>query len=387
MIGTEVYFHYNPDLHPSRFISQAPNDSSHPPTQHQPIVPAFYKDRPKLWFRLVRGEFEACGVQSDSRRAHFVLRALDKEEAKIVAGTLEITPVGAHFSAIERTLVNRYSPSIEKRVDTFISLASNPIVDGSNLASLMDELCLAVCGLTPKLLALSAFRRALPEGISRVLPEPSEDINITEYALEAERLMLRPSNLLSHAVTAIKASHTRQNFSKPPLFQNDFDKNGLNDAGICWYHARYDTKANKCRLGCRRSPHVVAAPTVVDRPNHPTISPQLLYLPSSDRTWLVDSGSTCSLIPTRSLGPPIFHLRAANDSVIPVYGTSRIDINLRAKSVSVLVFLADVASPILGADFLLHDLLLDMSGSCLRHPDLSIAATLISGPPALLHNV
>ena len=83
---------------------------------------------------------------------------------------------------------------------------------------------------------------------------------------------------------------------------------------------------------------------------------------SSGVSFLVDSDASVSVIPVslvhpRSRSPPLpeLALRAANDSVISVYGSRSVSLDLGFGRLFRWVFLlADVQQAILGADFLSH---------------------------------
>ena len=90
-----------------------------------------------------------------------------------------------------------------------------------------------------------------------------------------------------------------------------------------------------------------------------------IYDPISHHTFLIDSGSVCSIIPatpTDKRFPSTPALRAANGSSINTYGKRSLTISLGLRRSFVWIFtVADVTQPIIGADFLQHnELLVDM---------------------------
>lgn len=100
--------------------------------------------------------------------------------------------------------------------------------------------------------------------------------------------------------------------------------------------------------------------------------------------FLVDSGSVISIIPRtwhhRKVQPTDFKLYAANGTVIETYGdqTLKLDIGLR-RELKWSFIVANVQSPIIGADFLTHHgLLIDLQGRRLldRLTKLSVTGTL-----------
>ena len=97
---------------------------------------------------------------------------------------------------------------------------------------------------------------------------------------------------------------------------------------------------------------------------------------SSGRKFLVDTGAQVSVIPPTSAQKKHrhdgFHLQAVNSSPIATYGSQLLTLDLGLRRTFRWVFvIADVQSPILGADFLRHfGLMVDV-----RHSELSDGLT------------
>ena len=109
--------------------------------------------------------------------------------------------------------------------------------------------------------------------------------------------------------------------------------------------------------------------------------------------YLIDTGAAVSILPRSyangTLDADSLPLVAANNSTITTYGTSKriVDVGLKREN-SWTFIVADVKQPILGADFLIHYILLvDLSGRCLRdmRTGLAISATLSSIKPLSLN--
>ena len=120
----------------------------------------------------------------------------------------------------------------------------------------------------------------------------------------------------------------------------------------------------------KRSPGVVGARVCVE---YSVLQNRTFVIDqSSGASFLVDSGASVSVIPVSLVHPrsrssplPELALRAANDSVISVYGSRSVSLDLGFGCLFRWVFLlADVQQAILGADFLSHFALLV---DCTRH--------------------
>ena len=157
---------------------------------------------------------------------------------------------------------------------------------------------------------------------------------------------------------------------------------GSDTPGLCFYHTRFGSKAQKCRAPCKftmTGPPVAPAPgsfsesfqhtnqsgdtqTLLDHSvyavdNGDTAIP-LLYLTDrhSGTRFLVDSGATVSIFPAslqdQKTRPQTTPLIAANGSHIATYGTRKIRLDLGFRQTSWSFRLATVTKPILGLDFL-----------------------------------
>ncbi|GFX35425.1 retrovirus-related Pol polyprotein from transposon 297 [Trichonephila clavipes] len=115
----------------------------------------------------------------------------------------------------------------------------------------------------------------------------------------------------------------------------------------------------------------------------------------SGQKFLIDSGSEICVIPpspAMNKSPQSnFSLFAANNTKIPAYGMVRKELNLGLRRPFIWTFIiADVSSPIIGADFLKHfNLLIDLKKKDLSNPSLisksashgTVHHIITTGPP------
>ncbi|GFV69560.1 gag-pol polyprotein [Trichonephila clavipes] len=102
------------------------------------------------------------------------------------------------------------------------------------------------------------------------------------------------------------------------------------------------------------------------QPTMDSLARQIQGYRKSGQKFLIDSGSEICVIPnspTMNKSPQSnFSLFAANNTKIPAYGMVRKELNLGLRRPFIWTFIiADVSSPIIGADFLKHfNLLIDL---------------------------
>jgi hypothetical protein len=85
----------------------------------------------------------------------------------------------------------------------------------------------------------------------------------------------------------------------------------------------------------------------------------LIFLKDSKNNFnfLVDSGASISILPHSSSAPPTgTHLVGANGDVVPVWGRRRQIVTFANQDFEFDFFLAAVATPIIGMDFLTQNL-------------------------------
>lgn len=185
------------------------------------------------------------------------MRALDKEQINVVGATLEVAAPDKSFEVLQEAQLVHFYPSAEKWLDTFICLASTPAASSEQLSSLIDDIRLSLHGMSVNLLDILAFRRAIPAEVAMALPPPSDDLNLSEYALEAERIMALPSASSSSysLVAATLPGQPQKSLKKENSAWIDLNKEyvaeRLNIGGFCWHQYNYDSKAIKCRSKCQ----------------------------------------------------------------------------------------------------------------------------------------
>ncbi|GFW07522.1 uncharacterized protein TNCV_3916551 [Trichonephila clavipes] len=159
-------------------------------------------------------------------------------------------------------------------------------------------------------------------------------------AIQIQELSLQVAEL-----TRERNSSRHQRYSSDRRRSHSRSRSVNRGSGICYYHRRYKEQARKALETYQRL-------FLLDR--------------KSGQKFLIDSGSEICVIPpspTMNKSPQSnFSLFAANNTKIPAYGMVRKELNLGLRRPFIWTFIiADVSSPIIGADFLKHfNLLIDL---------------------------
>ena len=140
--------------------------------------------------------------------------------------------------------------------------------------------------------------------------------------------------------------------------------------GLCWYHARFAEKTNRCQKPCSWS----AGNGLAGRLMAANATGQFLIFVLerlSHRRFLVDTGAEISVVPPtkadRKYCQTGVTLQAANGASIATFGQRSLTLNLGLRCPFRWIFtIADVKHPIVGADFLVHhSLLVDVKNKML----------------------
>ena len=210
---------------------------------------------------------------------------------------------------------------------------------------------------------------------------------------DISQMLQQISERLARLETA-KEDHVQH---KRPRSRARSPSRNRNSQGICWYHETYQKMALRCKQPCsfQQIPSSdkgnTVATTAASGQNQISC---LFYVddPSNGMKFLVDTGSEVSLIPPphhHTLKPSSFTLHAANGTTIGTYGQKSLtlDLGLRRRFQWIFV-VADVQTPIIGADFLSSfSLNVDMTNKKLidSRTSLSVIGSISTLQPAHIH--
>ncbi|GFW88540.1 retrovirus-related Pol polyprotein from transposon 17.6 [Trichonephila clavipes] len=264
-------------------------------------------------------------------------------------------------------------------IQTVLSASSEPL---DKLAIIADKVS-EVVGSSSTICAATTVLP--PSQSSSCSVQPTMD----SLARQIQELSLQVAEL-----TRERNSSRHQRYSSDRRRSHSRSRSVNRGSGICYYHRRYKEQARKCVSPCafvqkKRVSSVIAG---MAEPSKHT-SRLFLLDRKSGQKFLIDSGSEICVIPpspTMNKSPQSnFSLFAANNTKIPAYGMVRKELNLGLRRPFIWTFIiADVSSPIIGADFLKHfNLLIDLKKK--RNPSLisksashgTVHHIITTGPP------
>lgn len=265
---------------------------SPPPPPRPPVaaiaplrLPAFWADKPALWFAHAEAQFELHRVSASRTRYSHVLSQLDQRQAAEVEDLLLAPPEDHPYETLKSELVRRLSASEEQRVREIVSEAelgdrrpsqflrhlkslagSSPIQDNLLRQLWLRRLPVQVQGILAVQADVPLDKLAeLADKIVEVTPTPVPVVHAVAAAAAPQPDFAALQRQLE-ALTAKVSSLLRDQRARPrsrsrpasagaaqaaakPAAASASSSRAEND-DLCWYHNKWGGEATKCRSPC-----------------------------------------------------------------------------------------------------------------------------------------
>ncbi|XP_066596480.1 uncharacterized protein [Prorops nasuta] len=248
----------------------------------RPKLPPFNKKELDLWFLLVESEFRASRIFDDEVKFNAVARALDTDSAIQMADVFRDPPKNNKYDYIKGIILERFKDNRKTELNRLLKEMTLGEKKPSELLRQMKNL--ARNDVSDKVIHELWIER-LPTTIAPFL-EISENLSLSGLAEVADRIVLRQKD---HSIMAASHSFRSDNTSeldliKQSILQMNKALNSVlqeikelkedrasrsrnrslsrsshqrsaspSNPGICWYHTKFGTKANKCEPECKFS--------------------------------------------------------------------------------------------------------------------------------------
>ncbi|GFW85499.1 hypothetical protein TNCV_145441 [Trichonephila clavipes] len=361
-------------------------------------LPPFWKSNVRLWIAQCDHAFTFSGISSDDTKYSALVANLDAETLSYVSDIVLSPSNSDKYHTLSQRLITQFSDSETQKIKKLLTDLQLGDEKPSHLLRKMKELSngqlqddflqsLWLQRMPPHIqtvlsassepldkLAIIADKVSEVVGSSSticaatIVPPPSQSSscsvqpNMDSLARQIQELSLQVAEL-----TRERNSSRHQRYSSDRRRSHSRSRSVNRGSGICYYHRRYKEQARKCVSPCafvqkNRVSSVIAG---MAEPSKHT-SRLFLLDRKSGQKFLIDSGSEICVIPpspTMNKSPQSnFSLFAPNNTKIPAYGMVRKELNLGLRRPFIWTFImADVSSPIIGADFLKYfNLLIDL---------------------------
>lgn len=254
--------------------------------QEQPIVnntistvsvkaPPFWKANPALWFCQLESQFETSRISLDKTKYHTAVTAIDSSILSQVSDIVLNPPTENLYLNLKTKLLERFADSDESRLK---KLLTGLVLGDKRPSQLLREMKeLAGNGLGAEALK-SLWLQRLPSQCQAILSISEDDIDrlatmadkiINVYISEASAISQNAEGLTEHDLFSqienltkrvselssdlqkYKRSESRsrsKNRSQTHSKSRSYSQSKRVD--LCWYHAKFADKANKCIKPC-----------------------------------------------------------------------------------------------------------------------------------------
>jgi len=231
-------------------------------------ISAFWRARPKLWFVSLESEFAAYKVRSDETMYRVTVRHLDEHVMLAVADVLEQPPTTGKYEMLKRTLIERFSDSLEKQMRTLLSELE--LGDKKPSVLLREMRTLAGSNISDSLLRTLWLQR-LPARIQEVLVV-LDGVSLDKLAMCADKatecagstIMAAAENSnqdglqqikqqiseLTQVVAKLSARQSRSGTKERKKFPRRERSKSAERKKICYYHRKFGEKAWQCLQPC-----------------------------------------------------------------------------------------------------------------------------------------
>ncbi|GBM74470.1 Retrovirus-related Pol polyprotein from transposon gypsy [Araneus ventricosus] len=317
-------------------------------------IPVFNRSDPGLWFVMCESTFALAtpkAITESVTKYNYIVSHLPPDSASLIRDVLMKPDATDPYSQIKKELINRSGESSQHEIRKLFSGEELGNRKPSELLRNMKRR--AECLNVADNLMLELFLQRLPSSVQTILAAVSE-LTLDKAAEIADRIIeVSPSPIETFAV-----SKKNEQSLETKLFL-EIEKLNERIDRLSFSRGRSpDRKRNQQRIAATYS--------------LPKES-RLLFIRDriTNVSFLVDTGSDVSLIPAnvyQKRNSSQQTLLAANSSNINVYGQKTLSLNFNLRRDFIWTFLiADVSTPILGADFLHYfELVPDLRNKCLR---------------------
>jgi len=231
-------------------------------------IPPFWADEPELWFAQLEGQFALGGITQDATKYAYVLANIETRHAKEVKDLITSPPADNKYEALKKAFIQRLSASQEQQIR---QLLEHEEMGDRRPSQFLRHLQSLAHATIPEQLLRTLWMGRLPSQLQAILASRTTD-NLDEVAEQADKI---------HEVTcrAVAVASVQPTPSTPTLEQQvtqlakqvaslnsrlskkldkfkkrersrSRSKRKPEDEGICYYHRRFQEKAQKCTQPC-----------------------------------------------------------------------------------------------------------------------------------------
>lgn len=212
-------------------------------------LPDFWQHNPRSWFQHVEAQFQIRGISQDVTKYFHVVTALDAATTTRAMALLEAPPAVGKYDALKALLLRLFELSELEKADRLLSL--NGLGD-SKPSDLMERMLAVLGSADPSFLFAHIFLRQLPAPVRTALASSrlAASKDYRELAAEADKVFLANRQFVHALLPEVGASAPLPSSEGGMGTAAAVTGRRQRDDGLCYYHARFGSKAKQCRQPC-----------------------------------------------------------------------------------------------------------------------------------------
>ncbi|XP_073821522.1 uncharacterized protein [Musca autumnalis] len=334
-------------------LSSATRHEDTRPNLQKVHIPKFNERNPHLWFAQVERSFALCNITADNDKFDLVSVRLEDEVLLSVEDLITNPPDSSKYLAIKERIISKFAESPESKLRRLIQGGET---NGMKPTSILAHMKRLAPGKGNEAIIRTLFLVQMPENMRPFLTACEEE-DLEKLAKIADKMFEANNN---NCVNSLSTSQ------QPAV---DAINQRMSFADMCQTIRELSDKVDKIQQQIAgKLTGLSSVKSVGDSSNNNNACEKRLHLydKSTNSRYLIDFGSAVSVVPPsiikEKLKPSKLTLLAANQSEIKTFGDCvlKLDLGLR-REFKWLYVIADVHTPIIGADFLVNfDLLIDL---------------------------
>ena len=227
-------------------------------------LPEFWPSDPDLWFARVEASFEAQGITLEKTKFGHVVRVLPAQYASEVLDII-LSPPKSSYTAIKDALKKRVCPSKRQQLQQLLHLEELGDRKPSQLLRHMlklrggtiteadgDEIFREIFlqKLPTHIRTVLAIHKAESLGNLADMADNMAEMQGPQQPVQACAVQQKESSDMSEIRAELKKIWQEIQCQKQGSYSNT-SQTSTSKTDLCWYHAKFGSKATKCREPCK----------------------------------------------------------------------------------------------------------------------------------------
>lgn len=206
-------------------------------------LPNFWTSQPEVWFTQAEAQFHVRGITVDATKYYHVIASLDQDTAGRLLDVIRAPPDENKYGHLKTQLLRTFGLTRRDRAAKLLDMTG---LGDRKPSQLLAEMRSLSDGHTACMLFEEIFLRQMPDDIRMQLAQ-QDFSNLDAVAERADALWQTKTQYTGAGGINKVVRPTRPGRQTPTTIP---EANIAPQHGWCFYHAKFGTKAKKCRSPC-----------------------------------------------------------------------------------------------------------------------------------------